>query len=67
MYLLHPDDRQLCLLVIIVGAMLVFQASDTVDLWFESQSQSKRTVLAKLVSYLFSNGIKVFSCSARRR
>lgn len=60
MYLLHPDDRQLCLLVAIVGAMLVFQASDTVDLWFESQSQSKRTVLAKFVSYLFSNSIKVF-------
>ena len=60
MYLLHPDDRQLCLLVAIVGAMLVFQASDTVDLWFESQSQSRRTVLAKFVSYLFSNSIKVF-------
>jgi len=59
MYLLHPDDRQLCLLAAIVGAMLVFQASDIVDLWFESQSQSKRTVLAKLVSYLFSNGIRV--------
>jgi len=59
MYLLHPEDGRLCLLVVIVGALLVFQASDTVDLWFESQSQSRRTVLAKLVSYLFSNGIKV--------
>jgi O-antigen/teichoic acid export membrane protein len=60
MYLLHPNDRQLCLLAAIVGAMLVFQASDTIDLWFLSQSQSKRTVLAKLISYLFSNGIRVF-------
>jgi O-antigen/teichoic acid export membrane protein len=59
MYLFHSDDRQLCLMTVIVGAMLVFQASDTVDLWFESQSQSKRTVLAKLASYLFSNGIRV--------
>lgn len=59
MYLFHPEDRKLCLLTIVVGAILVFQASDTVDLWFESQSQSRRTVLAKLVSYLFSNGIKV--------
>ena len=58
-YLLHPDDAGLRWLVLIVGAMLVFQASDTVDLWFESQSQSKRSVIAKLVSYLFSNGIKV--------
>ena len=60
MYLLHPEDSRLCLLVAIIGAVLVFQAADTVDLWFESQSQSKRTVLAKSVSYLFSNGIKVF-------
>ena len=59
MRLLHPQEERLCLLVAVVGAMLVFQASDTVDLWFESQSQSKRTVLAKLASYLFSNGIKV--------
>ena len=59
MYLLHPEDGRLCLLVIVVGAMLVFQAADIVDLWFESQSQSKRTVMAKLFSYLFSSGIKV--------
>jgi O-antigen/teichoic acid export membrane protein len=60
MYLFHPDDRELCLMAVIVGAMLVFQASDIIDLWFESQSQSRRTVLAKLVSYLFSNSIRVF-------
>ncbi|GAM08018.1 polysaccharide biosynthesis protein [Geobacter sp. OR-1] len=60
MYLFHPDDTQICLMTVIVGAMLVFQASDTVDLWFESQSQSKRTVLAKLASYLFANGLRVF-------
>lgn len=59
MYLLHPEDGKLCLLVVIIGAMLVFQTSDTIDLWFASQSQNRRTVLAKLVSYLFSNGIKV--------
>ena len=57
--LLHPGDGKLCLLVAIVGATLLFQASDTVDLWFESQSQSKRTVIAKSASYLFSNGIKI--------
>jgi len=59
MYLLHPEDGRLSTLVTIVGATLVFQASDTVDLWFESQSQSKRTAIAKLVPYLFSNGVRV--------
>ncbi|HZV81854.1 MAG TPA: flippase [Geobacteraceae bacterium] len=58
-FMLHPDDGQLILLTAIVGATLVFQAADTVDLWFQSQNQNRRTVIAKLVSYLFSNGVKV--------
>ncbi|WP_071467067.1 flippase [Polynucleobacter asymbioticus] len=43
----------------LVGATLVFQASDTVDLWFQGQSQSKRTVVAKAIAYLLINSIKV--------
>ncbi|HHY0530097.1 TPA: flippase [Vibrio parahaemolyticus] len=43
----------------LAGVNLIFQAADTVDLWFQSQSQSRRTVIAKLVSYLVSNGLKV--------
>ncbi len=60
MYLLHPLDRQLFLLTVIIGGTLIFRASDTVDLWFQSQSKSKRTVVTKLVAYLFSNGVKIF-------
>jgi O-antigen/teichoic acid export membrane protein len=59
MALMHPGEPRLILLTAVVGATLVFQAADTVDYWFQSQSQSKRTVLAKLVSYLVSNGVKV--------
>lgn len=47
------------LLTALAGAGLVFQAADTVDLWFQSQSQSRRTVLAKLMAYLSSNGVRV--------
>ena len=57
--LTHPDDPQLVLLTAIVGSTLLFQASDTIDLWFQSQSKSRRTVLAKSVSYLISNLVKV--------
>lgn len=46
-------------LTILVGSILVLQAADTVDLWFQSQSQSKRTTIAKFSAYLVSNGIKV--------
>lgn len=59
MWLLHPGETELILLTAIVGATLVFQASDLLDCWFQSQSQSKRTVKAKLASYLVSNAIRV--------
>jgi O-antigen/teichoic acid export membrane protein len=59
MAILHPADSQLILLSSIIGASLVFRASDTVDLWFQSQSQSKLTVFAKVIAYLFSNIIRV--------
>lgn len=41
------------------GASLIFQAADTIDLWFQSQSQSKRTVIAKLLVYIITNGLKI--------
>lgn len=59
MYLIHPEDQQLFWLTVIIGGSMVFRAFDTVDLWFQSHSQSKRTVLTKLIAYFFSNGIKV--------
>lgn len=46
-------------LTTLAGGSLVFQAADTIDLWFQSQTQSKRTVLAKMIAYLISNGLRV--------
>lgn len=44
----------------IVGASLIFQAGDVVDLWFQGRSQNKRGVYAKLSAYLIANAIKVY-------
>lgn len=52
-------DSHMIALTAVVGGVLVFQAADVVDLWFQSQSQSKRTVVAKLIAYVISNGVKV--------
>ncbi len=52
-------DFTSALLFALCGAGLVFQATDTVDLWFQSQSQSRRTVIAKLCAYAMSSGAKV--------
>lgn len=59
MALINGLDSRSVMLVALAGGALVFQAADTVDLWFQSQSQSRRTVLPKLAAYLVSNGIKV--------
>jgi O-antigen/teichoic acid export membrane protein len=59
MMLLHPGERQILWMTLIVGGSLIFQASDTVDLWFQSQTSSRRTVAAKLTAYAISNGVKI--------
>lgn len=56
---LNPDAPRTILMAAIVGGVLAFQAADTVDLWFQSQSQSRRTVVAKLAAYVLSSGVKV--------
>lgn len=56
---LHGLQDSSVVLTALVAGTLIFQAADTVDLWFQSQSQSRRTVLAKIVSLLLTNGIKV--------
>lgn len=52
-------DSRLTALVAIVGGLLFFQAADTVDLWFQSQTQSRRTVAARLAALVLSSGLKV--------
>lgn len=59
MKLLRPEDSQALLLTAIAAAALVFQAADTVDLWFQSKTQSKRTVVSKAYAYLAANVLKV--------
>lgn len=51
-------DRSV-ILVALAGGTLVFQAADTIDLWFQSQSQSRRTVVAKLIAYSAACGVRV--------
>lgn len=57
--LLRPGDSRAMILVAIVAGTIVFQAADTVDLWFQSRTQSKRTVLAKTSIVLITSLIRV--------
>ena len=57
--LIGDEGSQLTVLTAVVGGTLLFQAADVVDLWFQSQTQSRRTVVAKLVAFAVSTGAKV--------
>ncbi|MEH2123564.1 flippase [Nostoc sp.] len=46
-------------LVAILGIAGVFRASDTIELWFQSQVQSKYTVIAKNTAFLLNTLIKI--------
>ncbi len=56
---LRPGDTNALLLVAIIGAGMLFQPADIIDLWFQSQVQSRRTVVAKVTAFLIGNGAKV--------
>jgi len=58
-YVLRPDDRTMIVTVTILGVASIFQSIDTIDLWFQSQVQSKYSVLAKNAAFLATASIKV--------
>ena len=57
--LIEPHDRQALLLVSILSVTLLFQAFDTIDLFFQSQVQSRITVWAKNSAFLIVAVIRV--------
>jgi len=52
--MMRPGDRLAHSIVGIAAAGLIFQAFDTIDLWFQSQVQSKNTVYAKNAAFLLT-------------
>lgn len=64
-YLLRPEDTLTAWLVAITAAGMIFQAFDTIDFWFQSQVQSKYTVLAKSGSFLLVSLFKIFLIQMR--
>jgi O-antigen/teichoic acid export membrane protein len=47
------------IIIAIVGGTLIFQPADTVDLWFQANSKSKKTIIAKSIAYVLSNILRV--------
>jgi polysaccharide transporter, PST family len=63
--LIQPHDRQALLLVSILSSTFVFQAFDTIDLFFQSQVRSKITVWAKNSAFLVFAAVRIALINAR--
>jgi PST family polysaccharide transporter len=57
--LVRRDDQLTIFLVAILSSVGIFQAFDTIDLWFQSQVQSKYTVIAKNTAFVITALVKV--------
>ncbi|MEP7300812.1 MAG: flippase [Caldimonas sp.] len=57
--LLEPSDTSALIIVAVLGASLLFQAADVVDLWFQSQIRSRAAVLPRLLAYLGASAVRV--------
>ena len=58
-YLLRPNDSTMIITVMILGSASIFQSLDTIDLWFQSQVQSKYSVLAKNSAFIIVTLLRV--------
>ncbi|MEH2301008.1 MAG: flippase [Nostoc sp.] len=59
MFFLGEHETLKIWLVAILGMAGIFRAADTIELWFQSQVQSKYTVIAKNTAFLLNSIIKI--------
>jgi O-antigen/teichoic acid export membrane protein len=57
--IIRPEEPATHLLVALAGGMLIFQAVDVIDLWFQSEVQSRYVVMARGAAFFCSAGLKV--------
>ncbi len=59
-YWLRHDDPTTIAIAIVLGATSIFQSFDIIDLWYQSQVQSKYTVIAKNTTFVAIAILKVY-------
>jgi polysaccharide transporter, PST family len=64
-FVLRDGDPLMLSLVAILASVSICQAFETIDLWFQSQVQSKYTVIAKNVAFLLLAIVKVILIQTR--
>lgn len=64
-FVMVPNDPITLLLVSLLSVGLIFQAFDTIDVYFQAQVQSKLTVWAKNAAFLLVAGMRIFLIHAK--
>jgi PST family polysaccharide transporter len=59
-YLLRPGDAEAHLIALILACSILFQPLDVIDLWFQSQFQSKFTVYIKSLAFLLTSALRIW-------
>jgi O-antigen/teichoic acid export membrane protein len=59
-YIFSGSGQDDLLIVALVGGILLFQATDTIDLWFQSQGYNRKTVTAKLSVYIVGSAARLY-------
>lgn len=59
-FTLERGDNGGTTLIWLAGGILLFQATDSIDLWFQSQNQSRKSVFPKLLIYLTGSGLRLY-------
>lgn len=57
--IIRPQEPTTHILVALSGGLLIFQAFDVIDLWFQSEVRSRYVVMAKNGAFLLSAALKV--------
>ena len=58
-FLLEPHKQSVQLLVLIISCGNIFTAFDTIDIWFQSQTQSKQIVVVRRIAGLLVSLLKL--------
>lgn len=53
------SSPEMWIITLFIGIVLLAQSADSIDLFNQSELKSKRTAIAKIISYLCSNSIRV--------
>lgn len=59
MFLIEPGNTLVQLFVIIIALGYIFKSFDTIDLWFQSQVQSKYSVFSRSITFVVISILKV--------